>query len=171
MLCLETASPIGAAKPGLVRILHSAHLKQATGGVALPGQARRVRGTRHVAGQGEDGRNDRRRLTGTANLKPATITIGVVDIDARIGIGISRNIGDRTIATARHTRRLPGWPTDIAATASTRSTPGRLRAVRVEGRSTYPAGIGTDRRVRYPRTIIAGAGGDRYIVMLIVAAA
>ena len=85
---LEAGGAIGATEAGLVSILLAANLEQTALAVVFPDELRRVLEARHVARQGEDGRDDRRRHAGAANLNSTAITIGVVDIHARVGVSI-----------------------------------------------------------------------------------
>jgi len=85
---LEAGSAIGAAEARLESILTAANFEEAAVAVVRPEELRRVPGTRHVARQGEDGGDERRRHAGAANLNSTAITIGVVDINARVGVSI-----------------------------------------------------------------------------------
>src|SRR5580692_722390 len=66
----------------------------------LVGVKVRVIVVRPISGKREDGSDDRRRDRSAAEDEPAAFTIGIVDGDAGIRIGIGRRVGLRTVRTA-----------------------------------------------------------------------
>ena len=85
---------------------------------------RSVVDTSYVARQGIDAGDNRRGHTGATKDQPTGLTIGIVDGDTGVGIGICSHIGYRPSATSAI--RLPGGLGDICAAATTRTAPDSL---------------------------------------------